>query len=83
MAKWQQWRRVDPNRFAGKNCNEKLRSDMNFSTPVAEAVLLAIWFKVLFAGVPFGVRSQHETGYIAALTDPGAPVAPRLVGKSI
>ena len=29
------------------------------------------------------VRSQHETGYIAALTDPGAPVAPRLVGKSI
>ena len=41
------------------------------------------WFSVLFAVLPVGDRSQHETGDIAAETDPGAPVAPRLVGKAI
>jgi hypothetical protein len=35
-----------------------------------------------FAVLPFGVRSQ-ETSDNAAGTDPGAPVAPRLAGKSI
>jgi predicted secreted protein len=44
---------------------------------------LTIWFTVLFAVLPVGDRSQHETGDIAAETDPGAPVAPRLVGKAI
>jgi predicted secreted protein len=38
---------------------------------------------VLFAVLPVGDRLQHETGDIAAGTDPGAPVAPRLVGKAI
>ncbi len=47
------------------------------------AVLLAIWFTILLREVPFGVRSQHEIGDIAASTDPGAQVAPRLVGKAI
>jgi predicted secreted protein len=44
---------------------------------------LTIWFTVLFAVLPVGDRSQHETGDIAAETDPGAPVAPRLVGRAI
>jgi len=33
--------------------------------------------------LPFGARSQHETGDIAPGTDPGAPVAPRRAGKAI
>jgi hypothetical protein len=36
-----------------------------------------------FAVLPFGARSQPETGDIAPGTDPGAPVAPRLAGKVI
>ncbi|MGC2223933.1 MAG: DUF1467 family protein [Methylocella sp.] len=44
---------------------------------------MAIWFTILLREVPFGVRSQHEIGDIAASTDPGAQVAPRLVGKAI
>ena len=38
---------------------------------------------VLDHDVPFGVRSQHETGDIVAGTDPGAPVAPRLLAKAL
>ncbi len=47
------------------------------------ANFLTIWLTVLFAGLPFGVRSRYETGDFAAGTDPGAPVAPRLVGTAI
>jgi predicted secreted protein len=56
---------------------------MHFSIPVADAAFLAISFTVLFAALAFGVRAQHETGGIAAVTDPGAPVAPRLTGNAI
>lgn len=69
--------------MAGKNCGERLRPDTSFSVPVAGAVFLTSWCTVLFAVLPFGVRSQHDTGDIAAEADPGAPVAPRLVGKAI
>ena len=56
---------------------------MPFSIPLAIAIFLTIWFIVLFAVLPFGVRSQHETGDIVPGTDPGAPAAPRLLVKSI
>jgi predicted secreted protein len=36
---------------------------------------------VLFAVLPWGVRSQHEGGEIAPGSDPGAPVLPRLKRK--
>ena len=55
---------------------------MPFSMPLAAAIFLTIWFTVLFAVLPFGIRSQHETGDIVAGTDPGAPVAPRLFIKA-
>lgn len=55
---------------------------MPFSTPLAIVIFLTIWFTVLFAVLPFGVRSQHEAGDIVAGTDPGAPVAPRLLVKA-
>ncbi len=52
---------------------------MPFSIPLAVALFLTIWFVVLFAVLPFGIRSQHEAGDFVQGTDPGAPVAPRLL----
>lgn len=49
---------------------------------LAAAVFLTIWFTVLFAVLPIGVRSQHELGDVAPGTDPGAPGAPRLLLKA-
>ena len=49
---------------------------------LAVAVFLTIWFTVLFAVLPIGVRSQSELGEVAPGTDPGAPVAPRLLFKA-
>jgi predicted secreted protein len=54
---------------------------MPFSMPLAIALYLTIWFVVLFAVLPFGIRSQHEAGDYVQGTDPGAPVAPRLLNK--
>jgi predicted secreted protein len=56
------------------------------STPLAIAVFFTIWWVVLFAVLPFGVRSQDESGQIDELprgADPGAPVAPMLVRKAL
>src|SRR5438552_9657550 len=52
---------------------------MSLATSVA--VYFIIWWVVLFAVLPWGVRSQHEQGEIAPGTDPGAPVLPRLTHK--
>jgi predicted secreted protein len=49
----------------------------------ALAIYFLIWWIVLFAVLPWGVRSQHESGEIPAGTDPGAPAIPRLVWKLI
>jgi predicted secreted protein len=53
------------------------------TTPMAIAIYITIWWIVLFAILPWGVRSQHEDGDVVAGTDPGAPVAPRLLAKAI
>jgi predicted secreted protein len=50
---------------------------------MAIAIYFTIWWIVLFAILPWGVRSQHEDGDVVAGTDPGAPVAPRLLAKAI
>ncbi len=47
------------------------------------AVYFVIWWTVLFAVLPFGVRSQAEAGDVKDGTDPGAPVLPGLVSKAI
>jgi predicted secreted protein len=44
---------------------------------------LLIWWLVLFAVLPIGVRGQWEEGGAKAGTDPGAPVAPRLWRKML
>lgn len=47
------------------------------------AIYFILWWTVLFAVLPWGVRSQKEAGLEAAGTDPGAPVVPRLVFKVV
>jgi predicted secreted protein len=37
------------------------------------AIYFIIWWVVLFAVLPWGVRSQEESGEITPGTDPGAP----------
>ena len=37
------------------------------------AIYFVLWWVVLFAVLPFGIRSQHEDGGGAEGTDPGAP----------
>ena len=51
------------------------------STTTYIAVFFLIWWVVLFAVLPWGVNSQQEGGDIAAGTDPGAPVLPKLGRK--
>jgi predicted secreted protein len=51
--------------------------------PMAIAVFFTIWWILLFAVLPFGVRSQHEAAEIVPGSDPGAPVAPRLLVKAL
>ncbi len=50
---------------------------------LAVAIFLTIWFTVLFAVLPIGIRSQAESGDVAPGTDPGAPVTPRLAFKAL
>lgn len=49
----------------------------------AIAIFFLIWWIVLFAVLPWGVRSQHEGGEIVPGTDPGAPAIPRLFRKLV
>ena len=43
------------------------------TTPMAIAVYFTTWWIVLFAVLPFGIKSQGESGEITRGTDPGAP----------
>jgi predicted secreted protein len=54
---------------------------MALSTAIA--IYFIIWWVVLFAVLPFGVRSQEEGGDVVRGTDPGAPVVPRLWWKLV
>jgi predicted secreted protein len=49
----------------------------------AIALYFIIWWTVLFAILPFGVRSQAESGEVTAGTEPGAPIAPRMRSKAL
>jgi predicted secreted protein len=45
------------------------------SLATAIAIYFLIWWVVLFAILPFGIRSQHESGPVSEGTDPGAPTS--------
>jgi predicted secreted protein len=48
------------------------------------AIYFIIWWLVLFAVLPWGIRSQHEGDEpIASGTDPGAPIIARIGRKLI
>jgi predicted secreted protein len=51
------------------------------SNTTAVAIYFLIWWISLFLVLPFGVRSQQESGTFAEGTDPGAPTFPRLAIK--
>lgn len=51
------------------------------SVITAIAIYFLIWWVVLFAVLPFRVRSQREAGEVVAGSDPGAPALPLLVWK--
>jgi predicted secreted protein len=52
------------------------------SNLTAIAIYILIWWLTLFAVLPFGVRSQEESGSIDPGTDPGAPMLHR-VGRKL
>jgi predicted secreted protein len=53
------------------------------SLATAIAIYFVIWWTVLFAVLPWGVRSQEESGAVSKGTDPGAPAIPHLGRKLI
>ncbi len=53
------------------------------SIVTAIAIYFVIWWIVLFAVLPWGIRSQHESGTVVQGSDPGAPAAPKLKQKLI
>jgi len=53
------------------------------SLTTAIAIYFIIWWVVLFAVLPWGVRSQEESGAVAPGTDPGAPVVPAIWRKLV
>lgn len=53
-----------------------------FPTPMAIAVYFTMWWIVLFAVLPFGVKSQDESGQVVKGTEPGAPVVTGLAWKA-
>lgn len=47
------------------------------------ALYFVIWWTLLFAALPIGVQSQHESGTVVRGTEPGAPSLPKLRQKAI
>jgi predicted secreted protein len=53
------------------------------SLTTAAAIYFIIWWVVIFAVLPWGIRSQHEGSEMTPGTEPGAPIAPRIVAKLV
>jgi predicted secreted protein len=49
------------------------------SVTFAIAIYLVLWWTVLFAVLPIGVRTQGEDGSVVPGTPESAPTAPRLI----
>ena len=53
------------------------------SLPTSIAIYFIIWWVVLFAVLPWGIRSQVEAGEVVPGSDPGAPHLPKLLSKVV
>ena len=53
------------------------------ATSTIIAIYFIIWWVVLFAVLPWGVRSQEESDEVVPGTDPGAPATHRIWMKLI
>ena len=53
------------------------------SPVTALAIYFVLWWVMLFAVLPWGVRSQQEHGAIVPGSDPGAPMMPALKRKLV
>jgi predicted secreted protein len=47
------------------------------------AIFFVVWWIVLFAVLPFGVRTQEEDGEVVVGSEAGAPTHPHLVRKAV
>jgi predicted secreted protein len=47
------------------------------------AVYFVVWWIVLFAVLPWGIRTQEEEGEVVPGSAPSAPVRPMLVKKAL
>jgi predicted secreted protein len=47
----------------------------------ALAIYFIIWWVMLFAVLPWGIRSQAEAGSVIPGSEPGAPDFPRLLAR--
>ncbi len=56
---------------------------MPIPVPMAIAIYFTTWWIVLFAVLPFGVRSQDEARDVVPGSDPGAPLLPRIAMKAL
>ncbi|MEO8812477.1 MAG: DUF1467 family protein [Caulobacteraceae bacterium] len=57
---------------------------MDLNLPASIVAYLIIWWTVLFAVLPLGVRSHHEEGLpVPGGGDPSSPVDPKLKRKFI
>ena len=54
-----------------------------FGIAGALSLYFVVWWTVLFAILPLGVRSQAEAGEVVPGSDPGSPDAPRLRERAI
>lgn len=48
-------------------------------TSVAIATYICLWWTLLFAALPFGLRTQEEDGTVVPGTPASAPTKPRLL----
>ena len=53
------------------------------ATSTAIAIYFLVWWIVLFAVLPWGVRNQEESGEVSPGTDPGAPAVHKVWMKLV
>jgi predicted secreted protein len=53
------------------------------ATSTVIAIYFLVWWVVLFAVLPWGVRNQQESGEVSPGTDPGAPAVHKVWMKLV